>query len=346
MLGLCKAKPEVGGLEIRDDFPMPEPGPGEVRLRVGASGICGTDLHIRQWAPWVAARMKLPTILGHEIGGTIDALGDGVTDLRIGDVASLESHISCGACYQCHNAKAHLCSRTQYPGIDIPGGFAPYLVVPARIVWVHKKPMSPDLAAMFEPFGLAVHATLEGGGVAGRDVLVTGCGPIGVMNVAVARALGAAQVIATDVNPVRLAQAKQFGADRTIDVTTEDPVKITRDMTGGRGADVVFEYSGHPQALGQAVEAIASGGELRLIGAPDDPIPVDITRWVMKGLTVRAIHGRKLFESWEHASRLVDSGKIDLSSLVSHRLPLRDGLRSFDLIDRGEAVKVLVIPES
>ncbi|MGH7805175.1 MAG: zinc-binding dehydrogenase, partial [Candidatus Binatia bacterium] len=195
-------------------------------------------------------------------------------------------------------------------------------------------------------FGLAVHATLEGGGVAGRDVLVTGCGPIGVMNVAVARALGAAQVIATDVNQVRLAQAKQFGADRTIDVTTEDPVKITRDMTGGRGADVVFEYAGRADTLAQSIDALASGGDLRLIGAPDDPIPVDVTRWILKGITARAIPGRKLFESWEHASRLVDSGKIDLAPLVSHRLPLREGLRSFELIERGKAVKVLVIPES
>ena len=333
-------------MELRDGLSIPAPGPGQVRLRVGATGICGTDLHIYHWVPWAAARMKLPVVMGHEIGGTIDAVGDGVRHLRAGDVASVESHLFCGACYQCHNGRAHLCAHTIYPGIDVAGGLAEYVVVPERIVWAHRKPVSTAVAAMFEPFGLAVHATLEGGGVAGRDVLITGCGPIGLMNVAVARHLGAAQVIATDVNPLRLAEAMRLGADRVVDVRTEDVVAVTREATSGRGADVVIEYSGRAEALAQAVEAVASGGELRLIGAPDDAVPVDVTRWILKGINVRAIHGRKLFESWEHASRLVESGKVDLERLVSHRLPLHEGLRSFDLIERGEALKVLVVPET
>jgi threonine 3-dehydrogenase len=259
---------------------------------------------------------------------------------------SLESHIWCGSCYQCHNAKPHLCARTRYPGIDLHGGLAEYLVVPSRIAWKHGKPLSVDVAAMFEPFGLAVHASLEGDGVSGRDVLITGCGPIGLMNVAVARALGAAQVIATDVNPKRLAAAKQAGADRVIDVKDEDPVAITRDMTRGRGADVVFEYSGQATALEQAVQAVTAGGEIRLVGAPEAAIPVDLTTWIMKGITVRSVHGRKIFGSWEQASRLVESGKVDLAPLVSHRIPLRDGVESFHLIERGEAVKVLVVPDA
>ena len=346
MLGVCKTKPEVGGVELCEDLPVGEPGPGEIRLRVGATGICGTDLHIYHWVPWAAARMKLPTVLGHEIAGTVDAVGEGVTNVEAGDLVSLESHISCGSCYQCHDAKPHLCSRTQYPGIDIHGGLAEYLVVPSRIAWKHGKPLPIDVAAMFEPFGLAVHASLEGDGVSGRDVLITGCGPIGLMNVAVARALGAAQVIATDVNPKRLAAARQAGADRVIDVEDEDPVAITRDMTGGRGADVVFEYSGQASALAQAAQAVAAGGEIRLIGAPQGAIPIDLTAWILKGITVRSIHGRKIFGSWEQASRLVESGKVDLAPLVSHRVPLRDGVESFHLIERGEAVKVLVVPDA
>lgn len=182
--------------------------------------------------------------------------------------------------------------------------------------------------------------------MAGRDVLITGCGPIGLMNVAVARVLGAAQVIATDVNPKRLAEAKRLGADRVIDVNREEPVTIVRDMTAGRGADVVFEYSGQAKALTQAVEALTSGGEIRLIGAPAAAIPVDLTAWILKGITVRSIHGRRIFASWEQASRLVESNRVDLAPLVSHRLPLREGVRSFELIERGEAVKVLVVPNA
>ena len=344
MLGVCKTKPEPGGIELRENLAVGEPGPGEIRLRVGATGICGTDLHIYHWVPWAAARMKLPTVLGHEIAGTVDAVGEGVTSVARGDLVSLESHISCGSCYQCHNAKPHLCARTRYPGIDIHGGLAEYLVVPARIAWKHGKPLSVDVAAMFEPFGLAVHASLEGDGVSGLDVLITGCGPIGLMNVAVARALGAAQVIATDVNPKRLAAAARAGADRVVDVRTEDPVAITRDLTRGRGADVVFEYSGQEAAIRQAAEAVASGGEIRLVGAPEKAIAIDLTAWILKGITVRAVHGRKIFGSWEQASRLVESGKIDLAPRVSHRIPLREGAESFDLIERGEAVKVLVLP--
>ena len=346
MLGICKTKPERGGVELRDNLAVGEPGPGEIRLRVGATGICGTDLHIYHWVPWAAARMKLPTVLGHEISGSVDAVGEGVTNVAAGDLVSLESHISCGSCYQCHNAKSHLCSRTRYPGIDIHGGLAEYLVVPSHITWKHGKPLAVDVAAMFEPFGLAVHASLEGDGVSGRNVLITGCGPIGLMNVAVARALGAAQVIATDVNPKRLEAASQAGADRVVDVKTEDPVAITRDMTRGYGADVVFEYSGQASALHQAVAAVASGGEIRLVGAPEAAISLDLTAWILRGITVRSIHGRKIFSSWEQASRLVESGKVDLAPLVSHRIPLREGVESFELIERGEAVKVLVVPDA
>ena len=315
-------------------------------LRVGAAGLCGTDLHVYHWVPWAAARVKVPTILGHEVAGIVDAVGPGVAHVTVGDRVSLESHLSCGFCYPCRNGRLHLCANTHYPGIDMPGGFAEWLVVPARLAWVHRTAISMDVAAMFEPFGIAVHAALEGPGVAGRDVLVSGCGPIGLMCVGVARALGAASVIATDANPLRLRAATTFGADRLVNVTDEDPATAAREQTAGRGVDVVLECAGQESALRSAAQSLTPGGELRLVGVPAEAVPIDLSTWILKGIVVRAIHGRRIFESWEHANRLVESGKIDLSPLVSHRLPLREGLRSFELIERGEGIKVLVMGTS
>lgn len=344
MLALVKTKPERGGVELLDGLLVPEPGPGEIRLRVGAAGLCGTDLHIYHWVSWTREKVPLPMILGHEVAGTVDRVGPGVTHVNEGDLVSLESHLSCGTCYPCRNGKLHLCSSTDYPGVTMPGGFAEWLVVPARIAWVHSKRLPIEVAAMFEPFGIAVHAVLEGSGVAGRDVVVSGCGPIGLMAVGAAKALGASTVVATDVNPLRLAMAHRFGADRVVDASKEDPVVAARELSGDRGADVVVECTGVEPALRSSLEALAPGGEMRLVGVPADPVPVDLAAWILKGITVRAIHGRKIFESWEQASRLVESGKIDLAPLVSHRFPLRRGLEAFEILERGAGVKVVIVP--
>ena len=343
MLAMCKTRPEAGGVEIRD-IAEPQPLAGEVRIKVAATGICGTDVHIYKWAPDIARLMKLPVALGHEISGVVDGVGSGVHRVQVGDRVSVESHISCGHCYQCHLGKAHLCRQTGYPGITRDGGFAAYTVVPEHIVWVHATDIPLDIAALFEPFGIGVHASLEGCGVSGMNVLITGCGPIGLMSIAAARALGASCIIATDVNPTRLALATQMGADRVVDVREADPVTIARDMTRGNGVDVALEYSGDPQALTQAVEALTAGGDLRLVGAASAPVTIDITRWILKGIRIYNIHGRKLFHSWEHASRLVYGGKVDLRPVISHTLPLREGLRAFELIEQGVAAKVLVTP--
>lgn len=343
MIAVCKTRAERGGVEIVEGLPVPEPGPGEIRLRVGAAGLCGTDVHVYHWVPWAAARVKIPTILGHEIAGTVDAIGPGVTHVAVGDLVSLESHLSCGVCYPCRNGRRHLCASTHYPGIDIPGGFAEWLVVPAQLAWVHRAKLPIEVAAMFEPFGIAVHAALEGPGVAGRDVLVSGCGPIGLMSVGVARALGAARVIASDPNPLRLRAAETFGASRLVDPSHDDLAAACREETAGRGIDVVLECAGHEAALHGAAQVLTPGGELRLVGMPEAAVSLDLSTWILKGIVVRAIHGRRIFESWEHASRLVESGKIDLAPLVSHRLPLREGLRSFELVERGEALKVLIM---
>lgn len=344
MRALCKTSLTAGAVEIRS-LPAPEPGPGEVRIRVAAGGVCGTDLHIYHGAPEIARLLKPPLVLGHEVSGVVDAVGEGARRVAVGDRVSLESHIPCGACYPCRLGRTHICRYTGYPGVTRDGGFADYVVAPERIVWVHPATMDLQLAALFEPFGIAVHACLEGSGVAGMNVLVTGCGPIGLMSIAVARAYGAHTIIATDVNPTRLALATQMGASCAIDVRHEDPLPIVRDLTHGDGVDVALEFAGQPSALAQAVEALTPGGDLRLIGAAEGLVQVDITRWILKGLRVQGIHGRKLFSSWEHAGRLVYEGRVDLRPLISHRLPLDQGVRAFELIEQGEAVKVLIVPD-
>ena len=243
MLSLQKIAPEVGGIALRETDPRP-PGPGEIAIRVGAAGICGTDMQIFDWAPRMARRMALPRVLGHEVSGTVEAVGQGVESVAPGDRVSLESHIFCGRCRPCRLGRAHLCEHTRYPGIDIDGAFAEYLTVPASIAWVNPPELPHETAAMLEPFGIAVHACLAGAGVSGLTVLVNGCGPIGLMAVATARALGAARVIACDLNPLRLRAAETMGADRAVDGAGEDLPGIVRDMTGGAGADVGIEFSG------------------------------------------------------------------------------------------------------
>jgi len=341
MLTLCKVAPEQdGGLGFRESQPVP-PREGEIRLKVAAAGICGTDMQIYKWAPRMARRMALPRVMGHEMSGVVETIGPGVTNVEPGDHVSLESHIFCGTCRQCLSGKAHLCANLRYPGIDIDGTFADYITVPAQIAWRNPKGLKHEIAAMMEPFGIAVHASLEGSGVAGQSVLINGCGPIGLMNVATARALGATRVIACDMNPIRLATAEKMGADRA--VKPDELIATVKDMTNG-GVDVGIEYSGSEAGFRAVYECIAKGGDFRLVGAPPAPIAVDFTFWLLKCPRMINIHGRRIWDTWSIAADLVASRRVDLSPIASHVLPLKDGLRGFELIKRGEAVKPILVP--
>ncbi|MEX0730547.1 MAG: zinc-binding dehydrogenase [Aquisalimonadaceae bacterium] len=341
MLALCKTAPVIDGLEVRE-MAEPEPGPGEIRLKVRLAGVCGTDMHIYHWAPRMARRMVLPRVMGHEVCGIVDAVGEGVATIKAGDQVSLESHISCGSCRPCMMDQRHLCAHTQYPGIDIDGGFADWVVVPASIAWVNPPGFSQQLSAMMEPFGIAVHVCGEGTGVAGQTVLVNGCGPIGLMAVGVARALGARQVIAVDLNPLRLATAEKMGADQLINPADTDVVKFARSVTHGEGVDVAIEFTGAEAGLRASLDSLRRGGDYRLVGAPSHPVELDLTQWLRTGPTIRNIHGRRIWRSWQEAVDLLDSGKVDLSPLVSHVLPLKDARHAFELVLRGEAVKPLL----
>jgi threonine 3-dehydrogenase len=340
MLTLCKVAAEEGGLAFRETQPL-APKSGEIRLKVAAAGICGTDMQIYKWAPRMQRRMTLPRVLGHEASGVVESIGPGVTNVAPGDHVSLESHIFCGTCRQCLSGKAHLCANLKYPGIDIDGTFADYITVPAHIAWRNPKGLKHEIAAMMEPYGIGVHASLEGSGVAGQSVLVNGCGPIGLMNIAAARALGATKIIACDMNPIRLATALKMGADRA--VKPDELVAAVKDMTNG-GVDVGIEYSGSEAGFRAVYECIAKGGDFRLVGAPPTPIAVDFTFWLQKCPRMINIHGRRIWDTWQIAAELIAAGRIDLSPIASHVLPLKDGLRGFDLILSGLAVKPILVP--
>lgn len=343
MLAVCKVTEGEGGIEILEKEPT-EPGPGEIRIKVSAAGICGTDMQIYYWAPRMARRMTLPRTLGHEACGIVDAVGPDVQEPKIGDFVSLESHVFCGTCRQCRLGNAHLCMDTTYPGINFDGGFAEYVTVPAQIAWVNPPDLPVAVAAMMEPFGISVHATLAGSGVAGRTVLVNGCGPIGLMNIATAKALGALKVIACDLNPLRLKIAVEMGADRCVKADDEDLRAVVSDMTKGAGVDVGIEYSGSEAGFNAVFDCLSKGGDFRLVGAPPKAIPVDFTQWLLKCPSMQNIHGRRIWDSWQVAAELVATGAVDLGPINSHELPIADGARGFELIREGKAVKPLIIP--
>ena len=342
MLALRKVERRVGGLSL-DQIDMPEPGFGEIRLRVDRAGICGTDLHIYNWAPF-SHRMRLPTVLGHEIAGVVDATGRGVERVAAGDFVSVESHIWCGQCYSCHMGHTHVCMNTRYPGVDIDGGFAPYVVLPEKIAWKLDPAIPQEVAALFEPLGIAVHTTLDGTGVSGMNVLVAGCGPIGLMNIVTARALGAHRIIATDIVPRRLQQARLLGADRAINVSKQNALKIIKDMTQGNGVDVALEYSGAAASLALISQCTVPGGEVRLVGVPAGKSSIDLEAFLLRGISMRNIHGRRLFSSWEHTTKLVRDGKIDLNPIISDVLPLEESKKGFEMALAGKADKVLIDP--
>ncbi|OVZ55262.1 hypothetical protein CDO44_23840 [Pigmentiphaga sp. NML080357] len=342
MLSLNKVQAGVGGLALLDRN-VRAPGDGEMLVKVHAAGVCGTDMQLYGGSGAFAQRLRLPAILGHEMCGTVTDVGAGVTNVKPGDLVSLESHIPCWTCRACRTGRAHVCPNTRYPGIDIDGTFAEYATVPASIAWINPPGVSREKAALLEPLGIAVHAALEGGGVSGRTVVVNGCGPIGLMNVAVARYFGAHEVIAVDPNPRRREAAVRMGADRAIDPGAESPAAAVRDMTRGEGADVVIEYTGHPDGVRNCFAMVGTLGEVRWCATPGKPMEFDFGAWRKSRPTIYNIHGRRLWDTWEAAAPLVYENKIDLDPVISHQIPLAESPRAFELILAGEAVKPLIL---
>lgn len=341
MRALAKTRPEPG-LEIID-APVPTPGPGEVQLRIEAASVCGTDRHLYLWDRWAAENVHPPVILGHELAGRVAAVGPGVSRVREGDLVGVESHLFCGACAQCRAGSPHLCRDLRVIGAHVDGGYAEYVVIPEANA-VESNGLDPAVVALQEPMGNAVHAAFVEP-IAGRTVAVTGCGPIGLCAVGIAKAAGAALVVATDTEPYRLELATRMGAELALDATSPGLVDQVRDATGGDGVEVVLEMSGSAAALDQAMRFATRGGRISLLGIFGEPVAVDLSNlFIEKGLRAYGIFGRKIYDTWERTQDLLRSGALDVTPILTHRFDLAEFEKAFDLLGSRHAGKVVLLP--
>ncbi len=327
------------------DRPVPDVGPDEVLIQVKAATICGTDLHIRNWDAWAAGRVRPPLIVGHELCGVVVDRGSNVEEPAIGRLVSVESHVVDHRCSFCLTGKGHLCAATQILGVDRDGAFAEFVAVPALNAWVDPVDMPYSIASLQENFGNAVHATSVPK-VAGMKVLVTGCGPVGLMAAMTAKALGARTVFATDVSDYRLEMARKVGVDQVVNPRHDDAVKTIFDLTGGEGVDVLLEMSGAASAIGDGFTLLKPGGEAALLGLSSGPIPFDLDAHIIfKGATVYGIVGRRLWETWFQMRGLLRSGAVNLAPLVTHRFAFDEFERAFQLMESGRCGKVVLFPD-
>jgi len=343
MRALRKLVPGPGFTMV--DAPIPELHPDEVLIEVRATSICGTDLHIYEWNPWAADHIVPPITVGHELTGVVVDRGAHVTEPKIGQLVSVESHVICNSCAWCRTGQGHLCPNTQILGVHRDGAYAEYVAVPAQNAWPDPPDMPLSIASLQENFGNAVHtATIPN--IAGRKVLVTGSGPVGVMTMAVAKALGARAVYATDVSDYRLNLATTMGADVTLNPLRDDVAARILEMTDGEGVDVLLEMSGASSALESGFAALKPGGEAALLGLTSDAFPFDLDdNVIFKGATVYGVVGRRLWQTWLEMRGLIRSGAVDLAPVVTHRFALDDFSAAFELMQSGECGKVVMFPD-
>jgi threonine 3-dehydrogenase len=327
------------------DIPIPDYGPGDVLIEVLATSICGTDLHILEWEQWAADHVVTPVTVGHELSGTVVARGNDVTEPEVGQLVSVESHVIDNTCTWCRTGQGHLCPNTELLGVHRDGAFAEYVVVPAQNAWVDPPDMSLSIASLQENFGNAVHVASVPE-IAGRKVLVTGSGPVGLMSIAVAKARGARAVIATDISDYRLELAMNVGATLVLNPSKDDMAKVISDATRGEGVDVLFEMSGAPAAIEAGFAALKPGGEAALLGLTSKQIEFNLDdNIIFKGATVYGIVGRRLWQTWLEMRGLIRSGAVDLSPIVTHRFGLDDYDKAFDLMKSGQCGKVVMFPD-
>jgi threonine 3-dehydrogenase len=343
MQALRKVAPGPG-LSL-EEVPEPEPSASDVIVEVEAASVCGTDLHIHLWDGWAAGRIRPPVSLGHEFAGTVVEVGADVRNVAVGDFVSAESHITCGHCSACRTGNAHLCEQTQILGVDRDGAFARFVAVPESVIWkTDRTKLPPEIATLQEPFGNAVFATSEQD-LSGRTVAVLGCGPVGLFTIAIARASGAARVLASDLHPFRLGLARTMGADGVANVAElGDIASWYREQTDGHGADVVFEMSGSPVAVADTVQIARPGGRVILFGIPSRPVELDVAAAIFRNLTIQAVSGRRIFATWYRTRFLLESGAVDLRPLITHEYSLEDWEQVFAKLEAGEACKIVVYP--
>ncbi|MEU8041289.1 L-threonine 3-dehydrogenase [Streptosporangium sp. NPDC049078] len=338
MKALVKERAEPGLWLV--DVPEPSVGPGEVLIKVLRTGICGTDLHIRSFDAWARQTLNTPLVVGHEFCGEVVEVAPGVEDITRGDLVSGEGHLVCGKCRNCMAGRRHLCRSTIGLGVNRDGAFAEYLTLPASNVWVHRVPVDLDVAAIFDPFGNAVHTALTFPMV-GEDVLISGAGPIGLMAAAVATHVGARNVVVTDVSPERLELARKLGVALALNVA-ETSIREGMDGLGMReGFDVGLEMSGNPKALRDMIASMSHGGKIAMLGLPAEEFAVDFATVVTSMLTIKGVYGREMYETWYAMSVLLEKG-LDLTPVITDRFSYRDFDAAFDTAAGGRTGKVIL----
>ncbi len=342
-MGLVKQDRAPGA--VYKEVPVPVIGANEVLVRVKASSICGTDMHIYNWDDWAASAVLTPNVFGHEFAGIVEEVGDQVRNVKVGDRVSGEGHIVCGTCRACRTGNAHVCPNTRSFGISAPGCFAEYAVLPASNV-IHNRPdMPPELACLQDPLGNAVQTVLSGD-IVGRSVAVIGTGAIGLMAIAVAKACGAGTIIAADVNPYRLDMARKMGADVLVNSAETSMPEAVRSCTDGEGAQVILETSGHPSAIRDGFEAAANAARVSLLGIPTSDVSLDLAHHlIFKGIQVHGITGRRMYETWYQVKGLLESGRLNLDGLVTHTFALDRYEEAFELMRTGKCGKIVFIHE-
>ena len=338
MKALLKRDAKVG-LRL-EDVPEPEIGINDVLIKIDRTGICGTDVHIYSWDAWAQETIPVPMVVGHEFVGEIVDVGSNVSDFKPGEIVSGEGHVVCGRCRNCLAGRRHYCADSKAVGVNRPGAFAEYLALPMTNVWHQEDSIDRDIAAIFDPFGNAVHTALSFP-VLGEDVLITGAGPIGCMAAAVVRHAGARYVVVTDVNPWRLELARKMGATRVVDVRVEDITEVQKDLGMREGFDVALEMSGNPSAFRKMIDHMSHGGKIAMLGIPAKEIAIDWKTVVFNMLTIKGIYGREMYETWYKMRVLIQSG-LDLSPIITHRFHYSEFEPGFEVMMSGHSGQVLL----
>ncbi|MDE2336871.1 MAG: L-threonine 3-dehydrogenase [Alphaproteobacteria bacterium] len=332
-----EAKP---GIWMKTDASVPEIGHNDILIKIKKTAICGTDIHIFKWDDWSAKHVPVGLITGHEYVGVVEKAGSEVKGFKPGDRVSGEGHITCGLCRNCRSGKKHLCIEQKGVGVNRQGAFAEYLCLPAKNAVKIPDNISDDFAAIFDPFGNATHTALSFD-LVGEDVLITGAGPIGVMAAAICKFAGARNIVVTDVNAYRLDLARKMGATRAVDVAKENLRDVMADLKMTEGFDVGLEMSGNPDAFRQMIAAMRPAGKIALLGIPPGDMSIDWGSFIFKGLTLKGIYGREMFETWHKMIAMVQSG-LDLSPIITHHFAANDFQKGFDTMASGQSGKVIL----
>lgn len=338
MKALVKHSPKEG--IWMEDVPDPKCDPGEVRIRITHTAICGTDKHIFEWDEWAQNNLNLPLIVGHEFCGIIDEVGPHVTHYKVGDRVSGEGHITCGNCRNCRAGKKHLCPETIGVGVHRDGAFAEYLVIPESNVWPLHEDIPSEIAAFFDPLGNAVHTALAFN-ITGEDILICGAGPIGMMAAAICKFSGSRNIVVTDINDYRLNLAKDLGASRTVNPRKEDIGTVFEELGISHGFDVGLEMSGNPEAFNQMISLMYNGGNIALLGLLPNSTKVDWNKVIFKGLNIKGIYGREMYDTWYKMTQMIRSG-LSVSKVLTHHFKIDDFQKAFKVIESGNCGKVVL----